>query len=348
MLTWSLPSWERLDAAWLLLVVPCLLVFWWYERRQRRRVLTSWGLGSFFATARRSRGGWLLLFSVLALVIAMMGPESGTETITPANQARDVFLIVDVSQSMLAEDQPPLSRLQRAQQAASDLVQFLMKNHGTTRLGLIVFAGQARVLCPPTDDLEHVTQLIRNLNTDSLGERGRVAEVQGVAIGTSFAQLREVLLQWAKAHPATSEFTTGIVMSDGDELSGTHAVELFPFPLYAYAIGDSLRDWPIPQNNGFLMSIDASTGVSQRVLTRRREDRLQPWVQASGGSVLIEDAGTLPLVRWYQSKVAGMPVRALQSQTRMMPINRDAWFISLAAIILLFELAVGGIRQRSW
>lgn len=347
--SWSFSTFEQPEAVWGLMVLPLLAVLWWYARRQRHQVLESWGQSSYSMPIRRRWGHWLLLLIVLSLVIGLMGPEWGNTPITPTSSAHDLFLIIDVSQSMLAEDQPPRSRLSRAQQAAEELLEYLRKKQSATRVGLVVFAGQARILCPPTDDLDHVTQLIHDLTTESLGENGRIVDEQGTAIGTSFTSLMQLLNQWAKTNQAESEFTDGIILSDGDDLMPGDLTSLkAPFRLAALAIGDSSRDWPIPLGNGYVMTTEAATQVSQRAMTRRHEERLKQLIEPTGGKLIVEDAGLQPLVRWWQQESSTLPVRSLQSQVRMIPTNRAGWLLGIAGVFLLIELAWGGAKQRSW
>lgn len=348
--TWSLPHLVYPYAALALLFIPIVYVLWWYAGRQRRTVLHHWNDAALLPP-RRWLGRLLLVQVILALILALTGPELGTTTITPTTSARDLLLIIDISQSMLAEDQPPLSRLTRAKREILQLLDFLTNSHANTRVGLAVFAGNARLLCPPTEDRDHLAQLIRDLTTDSLGTQSRITETNGLSIGTSFGSVAKLLAEWNRSDPAAHDFTDFLIISDGDDLSGK--MDTAPFTtaglkISALAIGDPSRDWPIPQGNSYLMMIDPQTGQSQRALTRRQDAGLKTLTEATAGTLILEDNSPAPLVTWWQEAVSRRPTRPLQSQARQMPINQAGWILGVAGLLMLMELAYGGARRREW
>lgn len=333
-----------------MLVIPIVYLLWWYASRQRRSVLGHWNDAALLPP-RRWLGRMLLVQVILTLILALTGPELGTTTITPTTSARDLMLIIDISQSMLAEDQPPMNRLTRAKRYALQLIDYLKSSHATTRVGLAVFAGNARLLCPPTEDRDHLAQLIRDLTPESLGIQTRIIEANGLSIGTSFASVAKLLAEWSRSDPSAQEFTDYLIISDGDDLSGK--LDTSPFTtaglqINAMAIGDPSRDWPIPQENSYLMMNNPQTGKTQRALTRRQDAALISLTEATTGTLILEDNTPAPVVTWWQGNLSQRPKRALQSQARQMPTNQAGWLVGLAVILMLLELAFGGARRREW
>jgi len=348
--TWSLPHLVFPQAAWALLLIPIVYLLWWYASRQRRNVLRHWNDAALLPP-RRWLGRLLLVQVILTLILALTGPELGTTSITPTTSARDLMLIIDISQSMLAEDQPPLSRLTRAKRYALQLLDYLTTSHATTRVGLAVFAGNARLLCPPTEDRDHLAQLIRDLTPDSLGTQSRITEANGLSIGTSFSSVAKLLAEWNRSDPSAQDFTDYFIISDGDDLTGK--IDTAPFTIAglqisALAIGDPSRDWPIPQGNSYLMMTDPQTGQMQRALTRRQDGVLKTLTDATTGTLILEDNSPAPVVTWWQGAIHQRPTRPLQSQARQMPTNQAGWLLGLAGLFLLMELAYGGARRREW
>jgi Ca-activated chloride channel family protein len=338
--TWSLPTLAHPEYGWALLCVPVVFFAWVYGRRQRRKVLEQWN-DAYALPVLRRRGRWLLLGILLALCYALMGPSVGKASLTPTTEARDLFLAIDISLSMLAEDQPPTNRLQRAQAAANELLRWLRTQKAPCRVGLIAFAGAARIVSPPTSDLLHVEQLVARLHPESLGPAGRLGDQ--TLLGTSFQAVERVLEQWALSQPEAVPYTEVLVLSDGDDLNSTVNETRLPYRMHAWAVGDAKQGWPIPQGTGFLMT---SNGTSQRVLTQQHAERLQQWL-ASKGTVLVEDGTPQPLVLWWQHQQSG-EVRPLQSQARLVPIDRTHWFLALAGLLLLAEAWWGGARVQRW
>ncbi|HQR06810.1 MAG TPA: VWA domain-containing protein [Gemmatales bacterium] len=348
--TWSFPHLVFPQAAWALLFIPFVYLLWWYASRQRRNVLRHWNDAALLPP-RRWLGRMLLVQITLTLILALTGPELGTTTITPTTSARDLLLIIDISQSMLAEDQPPLSRLTRAKRYALQLIDYLNTSHATTRVGLAVFAGNARLLCPPTEDRDHLAQLIRDLTPDSLGTQSRITEANGLSIGTSFGSVARLLVEWNLSDPTARDFTDYLIISDGDDLTGK--IDTAPFTnaglqIHAMAVGDPTLDWPIPQGNSYLMMTDPQTGLTQRAVTRRQDAVLKTLTDATTGTLIVEDNSPAPVVTWWQGAVSQRPTRPLQSQARQMPTNQAGWILGLAGIFMLMELGYGGARRREW
>lgn len=346
----ALPTLEQPAALWLLLVVPLMLVLWWRVDRQRRLLFQDWSHHSYLWATHR-RWGYLLLCLLLVLVsVALAKPTWGTAPVTPVSTVRDVLVLIDVSRSMLAEDQPPRNRLQRSKEYLLELVDNLRTSTGRTRIGLVVFAGQVRLLCPPTEDLEHLTYQISELDTESLGMLGRTLQHQGVVIGTSLAAAIHWLKSWIESQPETASSTDLLLITDGDEqtteaevLQSAQGIPAFDVLL----VGDTRRGWPIPEGTGSLMKVDPASGQVSQVLSQANEVLLQHIVDATGGS-LVRESNPQPLVTWWQRTVQPQPGRPVTSQVRHLPIDQSGWLLSLGLIILLVEITWGGPRRVIW
>ena len=115
----------------------------------------------------------LVSWAVVLLAVACARPQWGTAEEEVHRTGVDVWALVDTSKSMLAEDMRP-NRLARAKLALSSFVDRL----GTDRIGLIAFAGEARVACPLTMDHGAVKLFLDLLDPD-------VLQKPGTAIGTA-------------------------------------------------------------------------------------------------------------------------------------------------------------------
>ena len=108
------------------------------------------------------------------------GPRFGTQYEEVVPRGSDLYVLIDVSRSMLAEDVPP-SRLGRAKADVAALVNRLEGE----RVGLIAFAGQAVVKCPLTVDYDAFRRSLDELDPRS-APRG------GTAIGDAIRKALEV------------------------------------------------------------------------------------------------------------------------------------------------------------
>lgn len=100
-------------------------------------------------------------------LIALAGPSIGTSMKEIKEEGKDIFLAIDLSQSMNATDIGP-SRLQRVKFELKNLT----KSFAGDRIGLIIFSSEAFVQCPLTFD-QNVLQLhIDGLNTGLVPGQG--------------------------------------------------------------------------------------------------------------------------------------------------------------------------------
>ena len=103
----------------------------------------------------------LLFFTWILATIALAGPV-WRETPQPVHEREDALIIVfDLSKSMLATDVKP-DRLVRAKRKLIDLLE--LRDEGVT--GLVVFAGDAHIVSPLTDDTNTIAAMIPALSPD--------------------------------------------------------------------------------------------------------------------------------------------------------------------------------------
>lgn len=171
---------------WLvLLVVPLALVIGYVValRSKKRRTVRFGNFGALRTVDRGSRRWFthvpavLLILSLLALVVALAGPQK--EQKVPRNRAT-VMLVVDVSLSMESTDVSP-SRLEAAQQAATTFANNLTPG---VNLGLVSYAGTASMLVAPTTDRGPIVRAIDRLRLDERTATGEAVYTATQAITT--------------------------------------------------------------------------------------------------------------------------------------------------------------------
>src|SRR5690606_26495981 len=128
---------------------------------------------------RRHIGSALFALALSSMVVAFAQPVM---TMKVPRERSTVIIAIDTSLSMAATDVKP-SRLEAAQSAAIEFVATLPKK---LSIGLVSFAGTARLLVPPTQDRAPVTTAIQNLKLD-----------KATAIGDAVALSLDVLADQA-------------------------------------------------------------------------------------------------------------------------------------------------------
>lgn len=120
-----------------------------------------------FSWARKYLKFTLLLLSLAFLFVAWANPQWGNKKEKVKAKSSDIFIALDISQSMMAEDISP-NRLERAKRLAINVVKSLRGN----RIGLILFAGNAYLQMPLSSDFTAAQIFIQSANTNQAGTQG--------------------------------------------------------------------------------------------------------------------------------------------------------------------------------
>ncbi|MBP7901647.1 MAG: VWA domain-containing protein [Spirochaetes bacterium] len=143
----------------------------------------------------------IFVSAVIVSSIALLRPQYGEELTMRPVKGKDVVIVIDVSRSMLGDDVTP-SRLDRAKAAVK-----LLRENAQGRYAIIIFAGEAFMLCPLTDDAEAFSAFIDSISTQSIG-------TQGTDIGKALAKAYQLI--------AKKELADKFVylISDGEDHGG--------------------------------------------------------------------------------------------------------------------------------
>lgn len=167
---------------WLLLLVPAMTGLFAAAARNRRRRLARFGNPAILrllmpdASPARVRFRFLLFCTAAALVVlAAARPQLGSKLREQTSEGIEMMLVVDVSNSMLAEDFEP-NRLERTKYAVGKLFDGLRQD----RVGMIVFAGDAAVQLPITSDYRMARAFARKIAPS-------LVSVQGTDIGRALS-----------------------------------------------------------------------------------------------------------------------------------------------------------------
>src|SRR6266851_1225018 len=234
----------------LLAVLPVLAFLGFFARRRRRKALMRLGsaplMGATLATRDRTAGVRAVCQSlgILLLVVGLAGPQWGRDWIQAA-PGRDVVVVLDMSRSMLAE-QP--SRFERAKAALVDL-SWDVQQRGGHRLGLVVFAGGPKIVCPLTHDYDHFREALEQLDVNEPPEELRAESgSSGTRIGAGIREAAQA------AHDDRYRgFQDILLVSDGDDpardeewRSGISAARERGIPVHTVGVGDPNNASPIP------------------------------------------------------------------------------------------------------
>jgi tetratricopeptide (TPR) repeat protein len=213
----------------------------------------------------------IVLGSLSCLVLALANPQMGTKVEEIKREGIDLFIALDVSLSMKAEDIKP-NRLDKAKRDVSNLLQKLAGD----RVGLIVFSGDAFVQFPLTADYSAADLFISAVDVESVPRPGTM-------IGSAI----EKALESFKAEDPTQKAI--IIASDGENTEGDikGAVEkALDAGVKVYTIGTGTPEGgPIPIYNAAGVRTDFKRDMSGKVvLSRLDETTLDQIATATGGT----------------------------------------------------------------
>jgi len=148
----------------LLGLIPIIIAAYIWILRKRRRFAVRYSSLSLVRAAQPKQSSWrrhvpmaLFLLGLVSLVIALGRPMASV--IVPSGQAT-IVLAMDISGSMCSTDIEP-NRLLAAEEAA---LSFIRSQRSNTQIGIVVFAGFAEIIQPPTRDQKALEEAIRGLN----------------------------------------------------------------------------------------------------------------------------------------------------------------------------------------
>ncbi|HEV7239129.1 MAG TPA: VWA domain-containing protein [Thermoanaerobaculia bacterium] len=305
-------SFRNLTMLWLLAAVPLALIFLMMRERARTRLARRFMSERLrgVANAARTLRPWLLGIGVAASLVALAGPYAGFTLVPIVARDANRVLVLDVSNSMGAED-VGASRLTAAKALA---VRLARAQEG--RVALVVFEAQPEVVSPLTTDSEAVAALIDTLQPGEIG-------APGSDVGSAILSALRLI------ETETGQKADIVVLSDGED-QGARVGEAVQraksrgTPVSAIVIG-SAQGSTIPTTRGPLR--DTSGEI---VTTYARTDILGDVARGTGGTLLenpFSDRALDPILG------SGATTRR-QTHTRV-PIDRYQWPLALAFFAFL-------------
>lgn len=260
------PSW-----LWLLLLIPLLwgLRAWFRPRNGGWESILDKQLMPFVLSGQASSWGVLpliiLSFALFVAVLAMAGPSWEKREVPVFHNQQALVVAMDFSTSMYAEDEKP-DRLSLERFKLLDILN--ARKEGQT--GLVVFAGDAFVVSPLTDDTATISEQVKNLTPDVMPAPGSLLTP---------AIKRAVALFKQAGVPKGNILLLTDGVNDSDEAVNAAAdARKQGYPVSVLAIGTE-EGAPVPlPRGGFL-----TDGFGKTVVAVTNTDELASIADAGGG-----------------------------------------------------------------
>jgi Ca-activated chloride channel family protein len=169
------------NAKYFLLLIPVLIILIYKWRRSQLviRLLSHASFKNKFlqkaSLIRITIRSILWFIALVFLFITLLRPQWNKKEQIVAQEARDLFIALDISRSMLAQDIKP-NRLEFAKQKIKDLVNEL----SSERVGLILFSGSSFIQCPLTSDYAAFFMFLDQIDVETISS-GSTAIDQAIA-----------------------------------------------------------------------------------------------------------------------------------------------------------------------
>ncbi|MBG0782253.1 MAG: VWA domain-containing protein [Bacteroidales bacterium] len=329
---------ENPEYLYLLLVIPLFLLLFWWVNWQNKKLLRQFARPALhkvlmpLSSARRRRLKFFLFsLAIASLIVALANPQTGAKLEEVKREGIDLFIAVDISNSMLAEDIVP-NRLENAKQAINKLINKLEGD----RIGIVLFAGKAYIQLPLTTDYAAARMFVSTIETNLIN-------AQGTAIGEAISTATD-------AFDENEHNKAIIIISDGEdhEENPMDAVkQAIDKGITIYTIGMGLAEGaPIPIYNqygkrtGFRKNKENST-----IITRLNEPMLQQIAAAGGGNYVRANNSQSGLDAIFD-EINQMEKSEIEAKVFTDYEDQFQWFLVLALILLVMEAGISSAKKQ--
>lgn len=263
---------------WMLLIIPILVLVRFIVWQKRKRNLRKFGDPSLLkemmpdVSKYRPTIKFCLLLSAITILIFMIArPQVGSKISHEKREGIEVLIALDISSSMLAQDVIP-SRLEKSKLLIEDLVDHFTND----KVGLVVFAGDAFVQLPITNDYVSAKMFLQNINPSLI-------TTQGTDLARAISLSQSCFTQREHIGRAI------IVITDGEDHEGgalEAAREAYKKGINVFILGvGTSKGAPIPDGNGGYLKDNSG----QTVLSALNEQMCQQVAKAGNGVYIHVD-----------------------------------------------------------
>ncbi|KMQ69518.1 von Willebrand factor A [Chryseobacterium sp. FH2] len=262
----------------LLLLLPLLAVFLIRYLKWKKKKREVFAESKFHDDLFEKKSGFtkffpvLYLLGTLFLIFSIIDLLNGAEEVKTNQRMNNVIFMLDVSNSMNAEDIEP-SRLTEAKNLMINTMQKLKSD----KVGIVIFAGEATSIMPLTTDYNSAETYINAVETNSM-------QIQG----TDFLKAMQAAAN--KFKNVNKDSRKIVLLSDGEDNEGNDnaAIKLANkegIMVTSVGIGTD-EGAPVPEYVfGQLMGYKSDVS-GQTVISKRQTEALKKMAEGTGGSYI--------------------------------------------------------------
>ena len=333
-MVWETPVF--LFALWLAPLVGGVFI---YAHRKRKVTATKFAdqamisrLMPTFESSRVWIKALVISVAVVFLIVACARPRFGVFFEEVTGRGVDLFVVLDVSRSMLADDVAP-NRLDRAK---SDIIDLLQKLEGD-RVGLIAFAGAPVELVPLTTDHGFLRMVLDDIDPDSAPRGGSLI---GDAIRKAMASMED----------RRDRDQVIVLITDGEDHDSFPAEAARQaaernIRIISVGLGDTGEGARIP-NRGDDGSLVFTKHEGQEVWSKMDETLLKEIALATSGAYVPARTTAYDLGLIYDEHLANLTRGAFLTEKRKRYREQFQLFGGLGLALLLVEMLIPRFGTR--
>lgn len=269
---------------------------------------------------------------IVFLILALANPQYGRGKNKAVAEGIEVMIALDISNSMRALDlDPKKDRLYIAKMAIEQLLNTL---HGD-KVGIVVFAGDAFVQVPLTNDYKAVKMFMSGIRPEMMTN-------QGTSIGLA---IEKAMTSFDMNNGVNKAI---IVMSDGEDHEGNaeaSAKLAFEQGILVSTVGmGTANETPIPDyENGVLVGLKKDD-QGNTVYTKLNENMMRD-VAAAGGGAYTSASGTYVNLDDLLGAIHEIEKTELESQIYVDYEDQFHWFLMIGLLLLIGEFFLSEKRS---
>jgi len=257
------------------------------------------------------------------MIIALLGPSFGDNKKEVNIVGKDIMILVDLSESMNADDIKP-TRLEK--------VKFEMKKiidqFSSDRIGIIMFSSEAYVQCPLTYDKNALNLFIETLNTSLVPNSG-----------TDFGPALELSLSKLEDETSINKEINSkviILISDGEDFgedteSSLEQIKSSSIKLFSVGIGSTQGSKILLRNGKFKKDNEGND-----VVTKLNSNSLKETASYTGGKY-FEISNEMNQTDNLISEIVNIKGDYIESKTVDVTENKYFYFLFSALILMLID-----------
>ena len=315
---------------WFSLLIPIALLMYIGHKNRKKRLSETisgdlWDIViPSLSYTRRFWKRFLRVFALVLILISLLRPQYGVIFEQVERKGQDIYIALDLSNSMRANDISP-SRLEHAKREILSLIDDLKGD----RIGLIAFAGDAFIQCPLTTDYSALKMFLDYLSPD-------IMSTPGTDIATAIKTARLSFERVSKNNKPIL-----IIISDGESfennpIESAEVAEKKGIVIYTLGIGtENGEPIPIYNNNNKLVGYKKDK-AGEIILSKLNQSVLKEIALTTKGNYFNSNLGAFVIDKIY-NEISLNEKKLLEDTLLKLHIDRYQWFLGLAFILLIFE-----------